>query len=62
MTKAALRLIELHGEGCMELLHPMLQNQLNKPDTGTWQVSASWPLFDFRCLGFLLGLVGCYCL
>lgn len=37
MTKAGLKLVEVHGEGSMELLHPMLQNQLNKPDTGTWQ-------------------------
>ncbi len=34
MTKAGLRLIEVHGAGSMELLHPLLQNQLNKPDTG----------------------------
>ncbi len=37
MTQAALKMLEIHGEGSMELLHPMLQNQLNKPDTGTWQ-------------------------
>jgi len=37
MTSAGLKMLETHGQSSMELLHPMLQNQLNKPDAGTWQ-------------------------
>ena len=37
MQQAGLKMLEVHGQDSMELLHPMLQNQLNKPDTGTWQ-------------------------
>jgi HEAT repeat protein len=36
MMQAGLRLIELHGQSCMELLTPMFENQLNKPDSGTY--------------------------
>ena len=37
MTAAGMRMLEVHGQSSMELLHPMLQNQLNKPDSGTSQ-------------------------
>ncbi len=37
MSAAGLRMLEVHGESSLDLLHPMLQNQLNKPDAGTWQ-------------------------
>ena len=37
MTDTALRLIELHGEGCTESLYLLLQRQLNLPDAGTVQ-------------------------
>lgn len=37
MMAAGLRLIERHGESCMDLLTPMFENQLNRVDTGTWQ-------------------------
>ena len=37
MQQAGLKMLEVHGQDSMDLLHPMLQNQLNKPDTGTWQ-------------------------
>ena len=37
MTAAGMRMLEVHGQSSMELLHPMLQNQLNKPDSGESQ-------------------------
>ena len=35
MTQAGLRLIELHGQSAKDLLTPMFENQINKPDSGT---------------------------
>ncbi|EKX53505.1 hypothetical protein GUITHDRAFT_57715, partial [Guillardia theta CCMP2712] len=52
IIKAGLRLIELHGEGAMDLLSTMLQTQLNKPDSGTWQAD----LLREGCVIFLASL------